>query len=100
MENAIHFVVKMSVAPENVEVFKALAAPLVEKSRQEEGNIFYTLSVSKKDPCCLTFLECWKDKAAIAFHNETEHFTRILPQLLTLCDGNPVKETYLGLEEC
>jgi len=47
----------------------------------------------------LTFLECWQDKAAIAYHNETEHFTRILPQLLALCDGTPVKETYLGLED-
>ena len=97
MENAIHFVVKMSVAPENVEVFKALAAPLVEKSRQEEGNIFYTLSVSKKDPCQLTFLECWKDKEAIAFHNETDHFKETLPKLLSLCTTPPTKETYIEL---
>ncbi len=98
--NIIYYVVKMPVPQENTEKFIALAAELVEKSQKEPGNIYYHLTVSKKDPCCLTFLECWQDKAAIAYHNETEHFTRILPQLLALCDGNPVKETYLGLENC
>ena len=98
--NVIHYVVKMPVPQENTEAFLSLAKELVAKSQQEPGNIYYHLTVSKKDPTQLTFLECWKDKAAIAYHNETEHFTRILPQLLALCSGAPVKETYLGLEEC
>ena len=97
MKDAIHLVVRMPVPTENQEKFQALAAELIEKSRQEEGNISYCLGISKKDPETLTFLECWKDKAAIAFHNETEHFKRILPQLLALCCGNPTKETYIEL---
>ena len=97
MGNAIHYVVKMPVAQENVERFKALAAPLVESSRQEPGNIFYSLSVSKKDPTVLVFLECWKDKEAVAYHNETEQFKQTLPQLLALCTSSPTKETYIEL---
>ena len=97
MQDAIHFVVKMNVAPENVEKFKALAAPLVESSRQEEGNIFYSLCASKKDPNQLIFVECWKDKAAIAFHNDTAQFQKTLPQLLELCITPPTKETYIEL---
>jgi len=96
----IHFVVKMKLAEENVPKFKALAAELVESSRKEAGNIYYCLTVNKKDPNQLVFLECWKDKDAIAFHNETEPFQRILPQLLALCTAPPVKETYFGLEDC
>ena len=94
---AIHFVVKMNVAEENIKTFMQLASELVEKSRAEMGNISYCLSVNKKDPCQLTFLECWKNREAIQFHGETEHFTRILPQLLELCTEKPVKETFIEL---
>ena len=85
----------MQVSAENVETFKTLAAELVEKSRAEEGNVFYSLNVNKKDPCTLAFIECWKDKAAIKSHNETEHFTRILPRLLALCSQTPTTELYV-----
>jgi len=94
---AIHFVVKMTVAEENIKTFLQLASPLVEQSRKEAGNISYCLSVNKKDPCQLTFLECWKDREAIAFHGETEHFTTILPKLLELSTEKPIKETFLEL---
>ena len=97
MENAIHLVVKMPVCAENQEKFRSVAAELIEKSRQEAGNISYCLGTTKKDPEALIFLECWKDREAIAFHNETEHFKRILPQLLALCNGAPTKETYIEL---
>lgn len=92
---SIKIVAKMPVAAENVETFKALAKELVEKSRQEEGNLYYSLNVKKHEPCMLVFVECWRDKAAIEFHNATEHFTRILPQLRALCDGAPSKELFV-----
>ena len=91
----IHYVVKMNLAEENVQKFKAIAAELVACSREEAGNIYYNLAANKKIPNQLVFLEGWKDKEAIAKHNESEHFQRILPQLLALCEEPPVKETYL-----
>lgn len=97
MDNYLRIVAKMPVAEGNVEQFKALAAELIEKSRQEEGNIFYTLNVGKKAPNTLVFIECWRDKAAIKSHNATEHFQRILPQLVALCDGQPESEIYTEL---
>ena len=92
---SIKIVAKMPVAEENVEKFKALAVELVEKSRQEPGNIFYSLNVHRKDPCLLTFIECWKDKDAIKSHNASEHFTRIFPQLAALCNGEPSAEMFV-----
>ena len=92
---SIKIVAKMPVAEENLEKFKALAAELVEKSRQEPGNIFYSLNVHKKDPCLLTFIECWKDKDAIKSHNASEHFTRIFPQLSALCTAQPTAEMFV-----
>lgn len=94
----IKIVAKMPVDPENVEKFIALASELIEASRKEAGNICYSLNADKKDPNTLVFTECWKDKEAIRFHNQTEHFTRILPQLKALCCADPSSELYLELK--
>ena len=94
----IKIVAKMPVAPENVEKFVTLAAELIEASRAEEGNICYSLNAQKNDPNTLVFTECWKDKEAIKIHNHTEHFTRILPQLVALCCAEPTSELYLELK--
>lgn len=96
-EGAIAIVAKMPVPEENREKFMALAGELIEKSRQEEGNLYYALNVSKKDPHWLAFVESWKDKAAVKSHNATEHFQRILPQLRGLCDGEPNTELFTQL---
>ena len=92
---SIKIVAKMPVAEEHVEAFKTMAAELVEKSRQEPGNLYYSLNVHKKNPCLLTFIEGWKDKDAIKFHNATEHFTRIFPQLAALCTEQPTAEMFV-----
>lgn len=83
----IKIVAKNHVKPECVQAFKDTAKELIEKSRAEEGNIFYTLNVSRNDPNTLVFIEDWKDQEAISFHNQTEHFTSILPKLAEMCSG-------------
>ena len=77
----IKIVAKLRIPQEKQAAFKATAAEIVEKSRAEAGNVFYTLNVSKADPEVMAFVECWKDQAAVDFHNATEHFTTILPKL-------------------
>ncbi len=90
----IKIVAKMPVKPDQVENFKSMAKELVEKSAAEEGNITYSLNVSKSDPNCLTFIEFWKDEAAIAAHNATEHYTTIIPKLAKLCEGKSQVELF------
>ena len=82
----IKIIAKNYVKPECVQVFIDTAKELIEKSCAEEGNIFYTLNVSKNDPNTLVFIENWKDQAAIDFHNKTEHFTSIAPKLDEMCN--------------
>ncbi|MBQ1286148.1 MAG: antibiotic biosynthesis monooxygenase [Lachnospiraceae bacterium] len=82
----IKIIAKNYVKPECVQVFIDTAKELIEKSCAEEGNIFYTLNVSKNDPNTLVFIENWKDQAAIDFHNKTEHFTSIVPKLDEMCN--------------
>lgn len=85
------------VRPECVAEFKKAAAELVDKSRAESGNVFYTLNQCAEDSTVLTFIECWRDQAAIDSHNASEHFTRIVPQLRALCsrDGEVAHYTEL-----
>lgn len=69
------------------EPFIAAARELVEKSRAEAGNISYHLYEDMDDPNILTFIEEWKDQAAVDVHADSEHFQRIIPVL-----GNMAEE--------
>ena len=77
----IKIVAKRTVRPDEVSRYLELARELVEKSQAEEGNISYTLNQNLSDPRTFTFLEVWRDQAAIDSHNASEHFTRLVPML-------------------
>ena len=83
----IKIVAKMLVQESSVDIFKSTARELVEKSAAEAGNISYSLNVSTTNPRQFAIIECWKDQAAIDFHNGTPHFTGILPKLAEMCEG-------------
>ena len=90
----IKIVAKMPVKEDQVENFKTLARELVEKSAAEEGNVSYTLNVSKENKCLFAVIECWKDQAAVDYHNNTKHFTTLLPKIAALCDGEVTVELF------
>jgi len=70
----ITIVARCRVKPEKTDEFMKMALDLVEASRGEEGNVFYDLYADLADPAKFTFIEAWKDRAAIDSHNETPHF--------------------------
>ena len=39
-------------------------------------------------------IEVWKDQTAINEHNTSEHFTRILPQMVAMCEAAPAIHLY------
>ena len=90
----IKIIARRVVRPENIEQYEALARELVEKSQAEAGNVSYTLNKSTADPKVHTFIEIWKDQAAIDFHNDTEHFTRIVPQLRPMRESSDPVELF------
>lgn len=94
----IKIVAKRLVKADRVEEFKATARELVEKSRAEAGNVYYTLNASTADPRLLAFIECWRDQEAIDFHNATEHFREIVPKLGALCEERLPVELYTEVE--
>jgi quinol monooxygenase YgiN len=94
----IKIVAKMPVKEELKEQFVAEAKELVEKSAAEAGNISYSLNVSRENPNVFAMIEIWKDEAAIESHNNTEHFTGILPKLADMCAGEITIDQYEEVE--
>jgi quinol monooxygenase YgiN len=86
----ITIIAKNIIKPGMAENFKIAARQLVEASRKETGCVSYDLCEDIYDSNILTFIECWKDETAIEKHNQSEHFTRIVPQLGAFRDGSEV----------
>ncbi|MDR0817909.1 MAG: antibiotic biosynthesis monooxygenase [Clostridiales Family XIII bacterium] len=70
----IVIVAKNTLKPGKAEEFKAAAAPLIEGTRAEAGNISYELYADIADPNVFTFIEKWQDEAAIESHFAAPHF--------------------------
>ncbi|PHP52767.1 putative quinol monooxygenase [Actinomyces ruminis] len=90
----IRIIATFTVRPDAVEEFTAKAIQLVAGSRAEPGNISYELLRARGDATTLTFLEAWADDAAIEAHNNSAHFTTLIPQLIALSDGDPAIVQY------
>ena len=90
----LKIVAKMVVREDAVGEFQSLAKEIVEKSRAEAGNVSYSLNQSTADPKVHTFIEVWKDQAAIDTHNATPHFTGIFPKLAALTEGDPAVDVF------
>ncbi|MDT8861074.1 antibiotic biosynthesis monooxygenase [Alkalihalobacillus sp. MEB130] len=64
----------LHVLPEKRSLFLEQVQSLIEGSKAEEGNITYHLYEDTEVKAKFIMVEEWKDEAAVAFHNETEHF--------------------------
>lgn len=78
--NAI-FELKENAKPEEA---IALGNELVEKSRQDKGNISYELLQSTTNPRYMMFCETWENDDVLTVHSNAPHFTRIVPQIEAL----------------
>ncbi|MDR2146979.1 MAG: antibiotic biosynthesis monooxygenase [Tannerella sp.] len=54
--------------------FVKFASKLVDATRQEDGNLFYTLYQSTENPSVFLFYEEYKNEAAFKAHSESAHF--------------------------
>lgn len=80
----ISIVAKFVVAEGKDEAFLALVGELVVKSNEEVGCISYGIHKDVAKANTYAILEQWKDQAAIDAHNTSEHFTRLIPQVVEL----------------
>jgi len=70
----ITIVAKCSARAGRADELVQLALNLIDSSRKEEGNVSYDFYTDIADPTKFTFIEVWKDQAAIDLHNSTPHF--------------------------
>lgn len=86
----IKITAKNTVKENEIEKFKSIAEKLICESQKEEGCIAYDLYVDISNPKILTFIEEWKNEEAIKLHNESIHFTSIVPLLGALVEEKEV----------
>lgn len=77
----IKVVAKCIAKKDKIEKFKTTAEDLINKTRQETGNISYGLYQDTDNPQILTFIEEWKDQQALDLHIKSDHFERIVSKL-------------------
>ena len=66
--------------------FQELCAELIAATRQEQGCVSYELFQDKADGNKFSFIEFWQTQADLDAHSASEHFTRIVPQLVDISD--------------
>ena len=93
----ITIIAMFETKPECIEDFCKLAAPCVEASRREDGNVSYSLYNGKEDKNKYFFVEVWKDEEAIAAHNASAHFQDFGGAFMPLLAKPPVIEQMLDI---
>ena len=82
---------KWQVKNSHLDAVLNLFAQLVEQTRKEEGNLFYTVHQSNTEPHIFMLYEAYKDEAAVAAHRASDHFQAIaLGQIIPLLENREV----------
>ena len=82
----IYMCARFQAKPEETEELKLRLLEMVKFTSAEEGCLFYNLHVDRLDPTIFYFLEGWKNKEALAFHDQTPYVKAIIedaPDLTT-----------------
>ena len=90
----IHILASFEVKNDKLSDFIKLCNELIKESRSEEGCVSYHLQQNTEKENHLVFVEEWKSNEAIEKHNSSEHFTRIVPLLVEMCEDAPVIQTF------
>jgi len=90
----ITIVAKKIIKEGKIEEFKVLAENLIIESRNEIGCISYNLFQDINNFNTLTFIEEWISEDAIKLHNNSKHFTSIVPKFVDLQEGETMVNLY------
>ncbi|MFC3395265.1 putative quinol monooxygenase [Brenneria rubrifaciens] len=77
----IRIVASVQAKAKFVENVTAAVKNVVEPSRQEPGNLQYDLHKEVDIPGSFVFIERWKSQEALAEHEQTAHFKRLIVEL-------------------
>ncbi len=83
-EETLKVIARIKARPGKIDEMRALLASLVEPTRAESGCLRYELLHNLTDPADFTFVEEWRDAAALESHFNTEHIKGALTRLQEL----------------
>lgn len=69
------------IAEQKQQLFISIVEKITQQSRKEKGCISYTVHQNTQNPLHYCIIEQWEDENAIAYHNNTEHFKTLVPQM-------------------
>jgi quinol monooxygenase YgiN len=85
--NMLKVVAKMTVAPEAKDSVTALVEELVAATVKEDGCINYNFCQELEGTDSYAIIETWASKEALDAHMQSEHFTRLIPEISALVTG-------------
>ncbi|WP_459502670.1 putative quinol monooxygenase [Bacillus sp. C1] len=71
---------EFQVNPVKEAAFLEEIRPLIQGSREENGNVSYNLYKDTEKESVFTMVEIWETEEAVASHNKSEHFTSFVAQ--------------------
>lgn len=77
----IKVVAKGVFQKESLQEVIALYQELIAESRKEQGCLSYELYQDMDNPCIMTVLETWENKACLDAHSVSAHFKRLVPEI-------------------
>ena len=93
-KQAIHVFAKWQIKQGELITVLNLLPEVVEKSKSEEGNLFYEILQDNSDVNTLILFEGYKDEDALAEHRNSEHFqTIVIGKIVPLLKNREVNLT-------
>jgi quinol monooxygenase YgiN len=93
-KQAIHVFAKWQIKQGALITVLNLLPEVVEKSKSEEGNLFYEILQDNSDVNTLILFEGYKDEDALAEHRNSEHFqTIVIGKIVPLLENREVNLT-------
>ena len=85
-QKPVYLFAKWKVKEGQLDIILKLLPELAEKSRTEEGNLFYKIHQSNSDEHTLMLYEGYEDASAVEAHRNSDHFqnlvlSKIVPNL-------------------
>ncbi len=95
MKQAIYTFAKWEVKEEHLQEVLKLLPELAEKSRAEQGNLFYNIHQSLSDTHTLLLSEAYADENALEEHRASEHFKNlVVKRIVPLLEKREVTLTH------
>jgi quinol monooxygenase YgiN len=85
---------KFTIRPGKKAAVIMIFEPLIENTREEEGNIKYELFENITNENILTFFAQFDDAAAVNIHTTSDYFQKVFRDLELYLTEAPVIETY------